>query len=209
MATVSVRGTGRATAQPDDVTVGLGVEALRPTASEAFVEATRLASDVVSLCEELGVPAGSRTTSQVSLAEHGEHTDAGWQHRGYRAATRVAVRVTDAELASRLVSEAAARFDARIDGPTWRVAHDNPAHAEARRGAAEDARARAEEYAAALGGRVGAVLTVAEPGSGPPGPPGPQPRMYAVRQEISPMPLETGEHEVVAEVDVTFQLEQA
>jgi len=32
--------------------------------------------------------------------------------------------------------------------------------------------------------------------------------MYAVRQEISPMPLEAGEQEVVAEVDVTFQLEQ-
>jgi hypothetical protein len=29
-----------------------------------------------------------------------------------------------------------------------------------------------------------------------------------VHQEISPMPLEGGEHEVVAEIDVTFQLEQ-
>ena len=61
MATVSVRGTGTAAAQPDDVTVGLGVEALRTSASEAFAEATRLAADVVLLCEELGVPAGSRT----------------------------------------------------------------------------------------------------------------------------------------------------
>ncbi len=205
MATVSVRGTGTAAAQPDDVTVGLGVEALRPSASEAFAEATRLAADVVLLCEELGVPAGSRTTSRVSLAEHGEHTDAGWQHRGYRATARVAARLADAELASRLISGAASRLGTRIDGPTWRVAQDNPAHAEARRRAAADARARAEEYAAVLGGRVGAIVSIAEPGSGPPGP---QPRMYAVRQEISGMPLETGEHEVVAEVDVTFQLEQ-
>ena len=205
MATVTVRGTGTATTQPDDVTVGLSVESLRPTASEAFAEATRLASDVAALCDELDVPAGSRTTSQVALAEHGEHTNAGWQHRGYRAAARVAVRVTDAELASRLVSEAAARLDVRIDGPTWRVAHDNPAHAEARRRAAEDARSRAEEYAAALGGRVGAVVSVVEPGAASPGP---EPRMYAVRQELSPMPIEAGDHDVVAVVDVTFQLEQ-
>jgi uncharacterized protein YggE len=205
MATVSVRGTGTAAAQPDDVTVGLGVETLRPGASEAFAEATRLAADVVLLCEELGIPAGSRTTSRVSLAEHGEHTDAGWQHRGYRATARVAARLADAELASRLISEAAARLETRIDGPTWRVAHDNPAHAEARRLAAADARARADEYAAALGGRVGAIVSIAEPGTGPPGP---QPRMYAVRQEVSGMPLETGEHEVAAELDVTFQLEQ-
>ena len=206
MATVTVRGTGAATAQPDDVTVGLSVEALRPNATEAFAEATRLAADVVSLCDELGVPAGSRTTTQVSLAEHGEHTNAGWQHRGYRAATRVAAHVSDAELASRLVSEAAARLQVRIDGPTWRVAHDNPAHGEARRGAAEDARSRADEYAVALGGRVGAVVSVVEAGAIAPGP---EPRMYAVRQEISPMPLEAGEHDVVAEVDVTFQLDQA
>jgi len=206
MATVSVRGTGTATAQPDDVTVGLSVEALRPTASEAFAEATRLAGDVVSLCDELGVPVGARTTSQVSLAEHGEHTNAGWQHRGYRAAARIAARLADPELASRLVSEAAARLEVRIDGPTWRVARDNPAHAEARRRAAEDARSRAEEYAASLGGRVGAVVSVVEAGAAPPGLP--EPRMYAVRQDMSPMPLEAGEHEVVAEVDVTFQLEQ-
>ena len=64
---------------------------------------------------------------------------------------------------------------------------------------------RAEEYAAALGGRVGAIASIAELGSGPALPAA---RMYAVRQEISPMPLEAGEHEVMAEVDVTFQLEQ-
>jgi uncharacterized protein len=205
MATVSVRGTGTATAQPDDVTVGLSVETLRPTASEAFAEATQLASDVVSLCDELGLDAASRTTSQVSLAEHGEHTNTGWQHRGYRAATRVAARVRDAGLASRVVSEAAARLEVRIDGPTWRVAHDNPAHAEARRRAAEDARSRAEEYAAALGGRIGAVVSAVEAGAAATAP---EPRMYAVRQEISPMPIEAGEHEIVAQVDVTFQLEQ-
>ena len=178
---------------------------LRPTASEAFADATRLARQVVSLCDEIGVSAGARSTSQVSLAEHGEHTDTGWQHRGYRASTRVAARLSDADLASRLVSEAAARLEVRIDGPTWRVARDNTAHGEARRRAAEDARSRAEEYAAVLGGRVGAIASIAEPGSGPPLPAA---RMYAVRQEISPMPLEAGEHEVMAEVDVTFQLEQ-
>ena len=205
MATISVRGTGTVTAQPDDVTVGLGVEALRPSAAEAFAEATRLAEAVVALCDELGVAPASRTTSQVSLDEHGEHTDAGWQHRGYRASTRVAARLTDAALASRLVSEAAARLEARIDGPVWRVSRDNPAHAEARRRAAADARSRAEEYVAALGGRLGAIVSIAEPGTGPPAP---QLRAFALAHEISSMPLEAGEHDVVAELDVTFQLEQ-
>ena len=97
------------------------------------------------------------------------------------------------------------RSEARIDGPAWRVAYDNTGHAEARRRAARDARAKAEEYAEALGGRLGALVSVAEPGSGPSTP---QPRTYAVHQDISGMPLEAGEHELVAEIDVTFQLEQ-
>jgi len=71
-----------------------------------------------------------------------------------------------------------------------RVAHDNPGHA--------------EEYAAALGGRVGAIVSIADPETHP------------ARREFEPMvlraaaamPLESGEQELVAEVDVTFQLEQ-
>ena len=205
MATVSVRGRGVATARPDELTVGLTVEALRDTASEAFAEATRLAERVVALCEELGVPEGRRTTSHVTLAEHGEHTNEGWQHRGYRASSRIAVRLHDGEHASTLISAAAERIEARIDGPVWRVAHDNPGHAEARRHAVLDARTRAEAYAAALGLRLGAVSSAAEPSAAPIGP---QPRVFAAQQDLSGMPLEGGEHELVAELDVTFQLEQ-
>jgi hypothetical protein len=194
MAAITVRGHGTSSAQPDEVAVGL-------------TEASRLATDAASLIDELGVQAARRTTSQIAVAEHGEHTSAGWQHRGYRARSRIGVRLEDAELASRVVSEAAERLEARIDGPTWRVAHDNLGHSEAHRRAAADARSKAEEYAAALGGRVGAIASVVEPGAAPSGPP--HPRAYAVQQDVSGMPLEGGEHHVVAEIDVTFRLEQS
>ena len=157
MATITVRGHGTSSAQPDEVAVGFTVEAVRPRAAEAFAEASRLAQDAAALCDELGVPVARRTTSRISLAEHGEHTSTGWQHRGYR------------------------------------------------RLAAADARSKAEEYAAALGGRIGVIASVVEPGAAPPGP---QPRAYVVHQEISGMPLEGGEQEIDAEIDVTFQLEQ-
>ena len=190
MATVSVRGRGVARVQPDELTVGLTVEALRPRASEAFVEASRLAEQVVSLCVELGVAAGRRATSHVSLAEQGEHTEGGWQHRGYLASSRLAS------------SASTERFEVKIDGPVWRVAHDNHGHAEARRLAAENARRRAEEYAAVLGGRVGAIVSIADPETHP------RREFEAMALRAGVMPLESGEQELVAEVDVTFQLEQ-
>jgi hypothetical protein len=205
MATITVRGRGVTTVAPDEVTVGLTVEALRKSAAEAFAEATRLAQEIVALCDELGIDGARRATSRVTLAEDGEHTDRGWQHRGYRASSRLAVRLDDGELASRLVTEAAERVEVRIDGPGWRVAHDNPGHADARRLAAADARQKAEEYAGALGGRVGAIASVDEPETKPAsasaGP--------VMLRAAAGMPVEGGEHELVAEIDVTFQLEQA
>ena len=68
MATITVRGHGTSTAQPDEVAIGLTVEAVRPRAAEVFVEASRLATEAAELCDELGVPAGRRTTSRISLA---------------------------------------------------------------------------------------------------------------------------------------------
>ena len=153
----------------------------------------------------MGIAEGRRTTSRVTLAEDGEHTNTGWQHRGYRASSRLVVRLDEGELASRLVTEAAERVDLRIDGPGWRVVHDNPGHADARRLAALDARQRAEEYAAALGGRIGAIVSIDEPETKPiPASAAPM----ALRAEAAGMPVEDGERELVAEVDVTFQLEQ-
>ena len=205
MATITVRGRGVARVAPDEVTVGLTVEALRNGAAEAFAEATRLAQQVVALCDELGIAEGRRTTSRVTLAEDGEHTNRGWQHRGYRASSRLVVRLDDGELASRIVTEAAERVDLRIDGPAWRVAHDNPSHADVRRLAAADARQKADEYAAALDGRIGAVVSIDEPETKPTSVPGGP----VVLRAAAGMPVEGGEQELLAEIDVTFQLEQA
>jgi uncharacterized protein YggE len=206
MATITVRGSGVVAATPDDVTVGLTLEALRPTPAEAFHEASERAAAAVSLLDELGVPEGSRLTSAVSLLEHGEHVDGQWQHRGYRASTRVAARLADGGLASRVLSEAVARLEARVDGPSWRVAPYNPAHGEARRLAALDARAKAEAYVEALGARLGAIATIAEPGAQAEPPVALQAlRLSAAGTE---MPVAAGDLLVSAAVDVTFQVEQ-
>lgn len=207
MATITVRGNGTVAATPDDVTVGLTLEALRATPAEAFREASERAAAAVTLLDELGVPEGARLTSAVSLREHGEHVEGRWQHRGYRAATRVAVRLSDGELASRVLSDAVARLEARVDGPSWRVAPYNQAHAEARRLAALDARAKAEAYVEALGARLGAIATIAEPGMEAAPLPVARDAML-LSAAGAEMPVEAGDLLVAAAVDVTFQVEQ-
>ena len=72
-----------------------------------------------------------------------------------------------------------------------------------------DARERAAAYAEALGGRLGAITAVREPGTRRP--PEPEPRAMAVAASASfdeSTPIEAGEQELRAAVEVEFALEQ-
>jgi uncharacterized protein YggE len=93
---------------------------------------------------------------------------------------------------------------ATVDGPSWRVLAEHPAHAEASRLAALDARTRVRALAEALGGRLGAVVSVRDARSAPP----PEPRLLRMDAAAAPLPVEAGELTVVATVDVAFALEQ-
>lgn len=206
MATITVRGTGTAYGTPDEATLGLSLDAVRPTAAEALADVAERTGTLVSLCHELGLGEGDVTTMGVSVAEHGEHDKEGrWQHRGYRATNRVSARVRDVAPIGRLLTAAVDRVGATVDGPYWRLLPEHAAHAEASRLAAHDARMRAEALAEALGGRLGSVISARDARIAPPEPRSMM-RMAAVAAES--MPVEAGELSVEAVVDVEFNLEQ-
>ena len=205
MATVTVRGTGTAYGTPDEATLGLGVDAVRPTAAEALADVAERTETLVTVCREAGLADGDGTTTGVTVGEHGEHDKEGrWQHRGYRAANRVSARVRDVASIGPLLTAAVDRVGATVDGPHWRLLPEHAAHAEASRLAAQDARVRAEALAEALGGRLGSVASARDARIAPPEP-RPMMRMAAAAES---MPVEAGELSVVAVVDVEFNLEQ-
>jgi uncharacterized protein len=210
MASVTVLGRGVARTEPDEATVVLTVEAIRPSAAEALQDVSARAQALVALCDELGVESERRVTAGATVSERVEHDrDGRPQQRGYAAVNRLTVRVAEATTVAGLLQDAVARADARVDGPWWSIDLENPARLDACRAAATDARRRAEAYAAALGVRLGAMLSVREPGTGPP--PGPEPRMGFARlaeADVAP-PVEAGEQTVSAAVEVEFLLEQA
>jgi uncharacterized protein len=82
---------------------------------------------------------------------------------GWRASRTSVVEVVDFALLGDLMAELAAA-GAAVDGPAWQLDPTNPVHAEVRRRAAADARARADSYAAPLGLGVTGVAWAAEPG---------------------------------------------
>jgi uncharacterized protein YggE len=210
MATVTVLGRAVVRVPPDEAHLSLTVEATRASAGEALEDVSGGARRLVELCDELAISAERRVTTGASVSEHVEHDREGRrQHRGYRASNTLALRLADAELVGKVLQQAVESVSARVAGPWWSIAVDNPAHLEAARLAAVDARERAAAYAEALDARLGAITAVREPGTRRP--PEPEPRaMYRMADASfeAAAPIEAGEQELTAAVEVEFALEQ-
>ena len=125
---------------------------------------------------------------------------------------QISVKLDDATLVGKLMREATNRSQARVSGPWWQVALDNPARAEACRQAAADARRKAEAYVTALGARLGAVASVAEPGLGRFEPNYDRSDMMASRAQMAdsdqPVEVHAGDLDISAMVEVVFWIEQ-
>jgi uncharacterized protein len=202
---VTVRGEAIVPGRPD---VGIWtVEVSRPgsIASSALAEVAAASRALESLFDELGIATEKRSTSGVTVHEEFDNVEGKQEHRGFRATSSIVVRIGDASVAATLVDEAVTRAGASVQGPTWFVAPDNPARLEACRGAAQEATRKAEAYAAALGLCLGAVSEIREVQDGV----SVLPRggvLRAASMDAS-VPVDSGDLNVVARVDVTFHLE--
>jgi uncharacterized protein YggE len=99
------------------------------------------------------------------------------------------------------MTRASEEFDARVNGPRWRIAASNPAWLEAATQAAANARAKATAYAAGVGARLGPLIALSEPEHSH------HVIAQAARRSAPQMEVESGEHEVFATVNATFELE--
>jgi uncharacterized protein len=214
MATPRVTVTGEASvpARPDEVRIALRLRELRDTADEALTRVAERGERLRGLLDELGIEAGARTTSGVMVREEREYERNRWVSKGFAAESRTIVRLTDPTVLGRLITQATARAEALVDGPWWRILPENPARAEACRQAAQDARAKADAYARALGATLGSLAWIRESTGAEYGPvPRPAFAMAARAMdgaEQQDMNVEPGEMDVAATVTVSFELQQ-
>jgi uncharacterized protein YggE len=211
--TVHVRGNAVVPVQPDEVELTLELNHIAGRPDAALSEVAARSEELERLFAELQLGRERWTTSGVSLHEEYERNRTTGEQtlRGFKAVNVVALRLRDASIVGHLMSEAARRSQARISGPSWRIAPDNPGWAEARRRAALDARQKAEEYVEALGARLGSVIEIAEPGIPQPRPPQPMgARMLATAMDASPeLTVQAGTLEISTSVNVIFGVEQS
>jgi uncharacterized protein len=212
LATLNVRGESVVSVQPDELRLQLTLTEVRQAPAEAYEEVAKQAAELAGLLSDLGIDESARSTSAVLVHEEREYDERGRPvHRGYSATSSTHVRLEDPASAGKLIQQAVTRTGARVSGPWWHVAAENPARLEACRQAAANARAKAEAYAEALGSRLGALTEVSEPAAlAVPVGYRAQPAAFAPVMPDGPeIPVERGELEVQATVEVTYAVEPA
>jgi hypothetical protein len=127
---------------------------------------------------------------------------------GCRAGEDVVLRVDDVGVLEELLVALVGSEPATLNGPSWALADPSAARRTAQHRAVADARDRAEGYAAALGGTLGALLRLSE--AGEPGSPvafrmaGAE--VAAAGQDVHELGLEPEPVRVTARCTTTWEL---
>jgi uncharacterized protein YggE len=160
---IAVRGRAEVSCLPDRAIIRTTVAADEEKRDDAFTAAAVLTRQVDEVIANRRAALGRVTTAALVV-----HPKTRWRkgesvRTGWRAARTSIVEVTAFDELGDLIAELISA-GAALSGPTWTIDPDNPIHRTARRQAAEDARLRADDYAAALGLEIDDIAWVAEPG---------------------------------------------
>jgi uncharacterized protein YggE len=206
--TITVRGVAVLRAEPDEATLWITLTALEDDPGQALADVSRRGEQVAAMLDDLGVAKRDRSTTGVTVYEDFDHTASGRRSLGHRALASTSVRLTDPMLIGQLLTKAATELQARIDGPRWQIAADNPIRLDAAHEAAADGQRKAQAFAAGIGANLGRVIRLSEPATDLA-----EPRTHGAGIQLAsaaaagPMPIEPGDHEITAAIDVTFALE--
>lgn len=195
---VEVTASGRAYAVPDQVVVGLQVEARAATVAEALRQGADAVERLQAVLDEAGVEERRTTGLQVGPAWDPQ----GGRHDGHLAGYGLRVVVRDLDGAGRLVQACAERVGdlLGVTGFGLSVRDVAPYERTARAAAVVACRARAEQLAAAAGATLGPLVRLVEGDGGQ--------QRAAVRMSLQSggAPVEPGQSEVVVAVTGTWRL---
>lgn len=207
--TIRVNGSGVASASPDIANIRLGVETVGSEAESTIDENTQTMNAVLDAIKELGVADEDIQTIDYNMwvedirDNEGRPTD----ETRYHLRNVVSVRLQEIEQTGTLLEAALAAGANTVGGIAFSVADATDLQSEARAAAVENARAKAEELAEAMGVEVGNVREVQEYSRAP------QPRAVERFEEAGmggggSVPISGGSFEVQIEIQVVFDIKQ-
>ncbi|GEL26565.1 hypothetical protein PSU4_55190 [Pseudonocardia sulfidoxydans NBRC 16205] len=162
---------------PQIVTVGTGWHEQLADRAEIDVSFSATGKDRATAVRDLGRAVAAAqpvfTFTGVEVRSRSLHVGTEWRRgkqSGARATETIQLRVTDLDVLEKVLGTVLAAEPASFNGPRWLLDDQVAARAAAQREAVADARRRAEGYADALGGTLGALekLTEAQDHGGSP-----------------------------------------
>lgn len=201
---VTVTGTGTVTGTPDQLLLSMGVQTSGPSVSGALAAANRAVRAVTGVLRHGGVAAADIQTSGLSIYPNYRGSGA---PSGYAVSESLQVTLRHLATAGTLISQAtrAGGNATVIDGVSLNLPDDGSMLAAARTKAVADARAKAAQYARALGRSLGPAVSVSET-------PPPQPiigfgaAMPAAGAKSAAVPVHPGTQQLTVTVTVVFAL---
>ena len=201
---ITVTGHGTVTVVPDIATLNAGVQATAPTAVEALDSVSANSQDLVATLGGLGIAEEDIQTSGLNLwPMFGSN---GQEITGYQASTSVNVTVRDVEAVGPVVDGLKSFVGEELTLGGISFSYDDPEAVlgEARTAAIENARVRADQYAAAAGNEVGEILRIVETSAQLPIPfDGGFAADEAARAQVA---IEPGTQDLAADVTVVFSM---
>jgi uncharacterized protein YggE len=199
---VTVVGEGKVQGTPDTVTVDAAIESIAPDASSALNQTNQRMTAVTDAVANQGIDRKDISTTGITLSpQYGDNSVI----TAYQASNSIEVKIRKLDAASPtiLAIQNAGGNATRINSVTLSIEDDSQLVKDARAGAFNDAKNRAQQYAQLSGLDLGKVISITEAGANVP-PPTPVPRFDATAS--APAPISPGQQTVGFSVTVVWEL---
>lgn len=212
--TVTVSGTGEASAVPDRATVRFAIETEADNAETARSQNAKAARNAMNAARSFDIPDEDIQLESLRLQPRREYNRQTGQTEdlGYVALRTVRVELSNIDDLPAMIAKVVSEGANRLEGVEYDLEDRTPVRNEALRKAAETARSKADLLAQTLGVSVGAVQQINEQNFS-----FPQPqlnvRMETMAMQASdasapePDAFAAGQITVTAQIQVTFLLE--
>jgi uncharacterized protein YggE len=203
--TITVSGTGRVSATPDEATINIGVQITAKTLEEATTQANDAMARVLAAIKAQGVDSKEIQTSIYSVNPLTTYREGQPPVvTGYQVMNVVTVKVKNMDNVGKVLDAGMGAGANYLGGVFFGVADPTKYQNDARTAAVQDATRVAQALATVAGVKLGNVISVSESAVNVPQPI-PQGRVFAA-DAAAPGPVEGGSLEISTNVVMQFEM---
>lgn len=208
---INVSGTGESFGAPDIAYVYLGVNTANANVTTAINQANEALAAIVAAMSDQGIAPEDIQTASYSVYPEDRYDPQTGQPTGeriYRVQQTVTVTVRDISKTGAVIDAGVAAGANVVNGVSFGIADTSALEAEARTKAVADARARAEQLAAAFGVTLGEPIVISEGYVNPPIAMGGDARVEMFAASVTGSQVNPGQMSVSVQVNVSFAIGQ-